>query len=1541
MTQAAFSPWRRLPRRFWPTAPGLALLLILAVAAALRFHGIDWDAGHGFHPDERSFYLRAGCMYDLLAQAPGFESCHAGFPQTESGFPGLGVLLDPERSPLNPHWFPLGSSLIYVLTVIRLAIEPFTDLDSLDLRYAGRTLSALADVGSVFLVYVLGRRMFGRNAGLLAAGLVALSVIHIQNSHFYRPETFSVCFILLSFWGMLRLLDRRRLRDSLLLGALVGLAMAPKVSVLPLLVPLGVTYGCWLLDSAGGRWSGVTMTLVRRLLFHGALAGLTALAVFFALAPYALLDFGTFIDDLSAQANMASHAGLWPFTIQYVDTPAFLYQMRQSIVWGLGIPLGVAAWVSIPFTAVMAWRYRTTRRWDLLLLGWVVPQLLFLEYFEVRFLRYVFPLMPVMVLLAARMLLWLVEYSRDWRSRGGAIPGRQGLAGIASRRLRALAPALALALLGLALLSTAFYSVAFQKVYAGEHPAVQASKWAARNIPAGSSVVSDNHWDEFIPGLYSSSVWQFPAYEPDNREKMTVLAERLSQADYLVFYSQRPYVSVSRDPERFPFTIGYYRQLFQGDLGFRLEQSFTVYPRFMGVSFEDSGFAYAGMPPPEGLPSGSAPVALHLGYADDNVVGYDHPLTLVFRNVERLPQDRLAAMLLAGPDVAQPTDETGLMLSEDAKKRQRAGGTWPELFDRDGWANRWPVLAWLLAVELIFVVTLPLAMFVFKPLPDRGIMLARILGFLAVAYVAWLVVSLGWLEFSRAAIGVGLLAVAGLSLAVLAFRRREIVGFLTQHWRLLVWGELLFLGAFLLFALVRAENPDLWHPYRGGEKPMELAYLTAVVRSTVMPPYDPWFAGGYLNYYYWGYFILAVPIRLTGIIPATAFNLAVPLLFALTVTGAYSIAYNLAASVSRGRGSAPDGAEPAIEPAIEPAMVEPESSEKSGDTAGSGRSFLRRTLQSPVCAGLVAAALLAGAGNLDGGVQVAQGTWSWINGGEFGPFDYWRSSRAIPTLDALDPAPLAFWLPDPVAGHVESTPHITEFPFFTFLFADLHAHMIVIPFTLLVIGLGAALTLGVSGHNNPGGRFRLASIGLALGISLGALLAINSWDYPTYALLTLAFFGLAAVSISKGLPRPQAARRAAGLLLLGGAAVAVSYLAFLPFHQYYETFDPGADVSKWATPLPNYLAIHGVFVFVAVTFLLVQLWQPARSAWRNLARPAGGGTGLKVPAARRLGLPAALIVVLAAALYVALAGFVTAAVLGLLLAGTCLAGWRALNSGDEATRRMSIPLLLLAMALAVGLGVDFVRVGGDIGRMNTLFKLYLEVWVLFSLASGFMLWHLAAQSVRPEGPEGLVRVRVWLKAAWAAALLVLVLAAAVYPALGTQARWDDRWIDGGLTLDGTAYMRQAEHVEEDQRLSLAGDLEGIRWLQDNVEGTPVVLEAHHNQYHWNSRIAGYTGLPTVLGWPWHQIQQRGPYAGEVRQRARDVAAIYDTPDLEEARDLLARYEVEYVVVGELERAHYSATGLDKFARLVEQGEAALAFEGRTVQIFRISVPESN
>ena len=229
-----------------------------------------------------------------------------------------------------------------------------------------------------------------------------------------------------------------------------------------------------------------------------------------------------------------------------------------------------------------------------------------------------------------------------------------------------------------------------------------------------------------------------------------------------------------------------------------------------------------------------------------------------------------------------------------------------------------------------------------------------------------------------------------------------------RRWSTIVIAELIFLAAFLAFVLVRMANPDLWHPYRGGEKPMDFAYLNAVLRSTIMPPYDPWFGGGYLNYYYWGQFLTALLIRATAIEPVIAFNLAVPTFFALTVGGVYSIVYNLVRSAGR------------------------RLDESIGILGGVPR-------WSAVFMGLVGVAFVTILGNLDGAIQVGQGVKSVMAGQPFGEFDFWRSSRMMP--------------PDP-PGH-----EITEFPFFTFLFADLHAHMMAIPFTVLAIGLSLAVVL--------------------------------------------------------------------------------------------------------------------------------------------------------------------------------------------------------------------------------------------------------------------------------------------------------------------------------------------------------------------------------------------------------------------------------------------------------------------------------------------------
>ena len=139
---------------------------------------------------------------------------------------------------------------------------------------------------------------------------------------------------------------------------------------------------------------------------------------------------------------------------------------------------------------------------------------------------------------------------------------------------------------------------------------------------------------------------------------------------------------------------------------------------------------------------------------------------------------------------------------------------------------------------------------------------------------------------------------------------------------------------------------------------------------------------------------------------------------------------------------------------------------------------------------------------------------------------------------------------------------------------------------------------------------------------------------------------------------------------------------------------------------------------------------------------------------------------------------------------------------------------------------------------------------------------------------------------------------------------------------------------KEAHLELKWDYEAIGWLQDNVQGSPVILEAHTDQYHWGARIANYTGLPTVLGWSWHQTQQRMKYAYAVQERGRDVAAIYSTDNPAEALELLRKYQVRYVVVGQLEHAYYPPEGLQKFDGWVGEGHATVVYENPGIKIYQ-------
>jgi len=248
--------------------------------------------------------------------------------------------------------------------------------------------------------------------------------------------------------------------------------------------------------------------------------------------------------------------------------------------------------------------------------------------------------------------------------------------------------------------------------------------------------------------------------------------------------------------------------------------------------------------------------------------------------------------------------------------------------------------------------------------------------------------------------------------------------------------------------------------------------------------------------------------------------------------------------------------------------------------------------------------------------------------------------------------------------------------------------------------------------------------------------------------------------------------------------------------------------------------------------------------------------------------------------------------------------------------------------------VELINLRGDLGRSNSVFKYYIEVWMFFSVAAGAALaWLLP--SVLREWPT-------WLRRAWLTGLSLLVAGAATYTFISTYAKTTDRWPGIGVpprTVDGNAYMlgsdqarvaepdkQSAAYDDEGSQYILVHDYNAIQWLQNEAVGTPIIVEGTSPLYRWGSRIAINTGLPTVVGWDWHLKQHDSIIpATLVDDRIRDVREFYNTTAPEEALSFLERYSVTYIVVGALERKYYEAEGLAKFADMAGNGQLELVY----------------
>jgi uncharacterized membrane protein len=234
-------------------------------------------------------------------------------------------------------------------------------------------------------------------------------------------------------------------------------------------------------------------------------------------------------------------------------------------------------------------------------------------------------------------------------------------------------------------------------------------------------------------------------------------------------------------------------------------------------------------------------------------------------------------------------------------------------------------------------------------------------------------------------------------------------------------------------------------------------------------------------------------------------------------------------------------------------------------------------------------------------------------------------------------------------------------------------------------------------------------------------------------------------------------------------------------------------------------------------------------------------------------------------------------------------------------------LLLIGTAATLTLVVELIYLPGDIGRMNTVFKFYLQAWIMFSLSAGVCLgWIIKS-------------FKYWnqrLAFFWQVVFFILVVSGALFTVMGTADKIRDRMaVNAPHGLDGMAFMTEAVYYDLGMEMQLIQDYHAIRWLQENVSGSPVILEGQAYEYRWGNRYTIYTGLPGVVGWNWHQRQQRAVLRNNiVQERVDAVNAFYTTTVQNEVQDFIEEYDISYIILGQLERIFYPGPGLEKFAR---------------------------
>ena len=810
------------------------------------------------------------------------------------------------------------------------------------------------------------------------------------------------------------------------------------------------------------------------------------------------------------------------------------------------------------------------------------------------------------------------------------------------------------------------------------------------------------------------------------------------------------------------------------------------------------------------------------------------------------------------------------------------------------------LLKWAILLQFIGWIFFPVTFHFFKGATEKGFSISKVLGLLIWGYLYWLGNTFHILANSRVSAILILVVLSVVSWFLFKKHREEFVRWIRDNLATIIFYEVLFLSAFLGWAVVRGANPEII----GTEKPMELAFINGIFRSPSFPPNDPWLSGYSISYYYFGYVLVAMLMHVLGTQSGVAFNLAVALVFALTAVSSSGLFLNIITSVWKKQPGKLDSLQ-----------------------------MRKRLMVFSLLAPLFILLISNGGGLLEvlhsrgifwefpEGGQAQSAFWKWLDIQELvdppsQPLDWtpsraggiwwWRASRVLQDY-TLDGQPREI---------------IDEFPFFSFLLADLHPHLISLPFVMMNIYLGFYLFSQLESRSLVMTKLKeqiRQPFFWLVGLMVGSLIFINTWDFPIY--LIFIFLCLLIPAFQEDGDFFRTLKNSIGSLvffaascvlffipfLLGLSSQASGFIPSLIFRtrgvHYFTMFLPhlillgiflliitkslprlllGRNFFFFSLGLIVVLAISLIYVVVieSVPQILIHLaevfnWKLFSQQFAinppiiNLLRLFGAQNSRELISATILRIIKDPWVLITNAF------LVTTSWTAIRMKVRNKRGGDHTNSED--TSQFIFILLILAGALTIVPEVFYLK--DQFGwRMNTIFKFYYQIWVLLSIISAYAIFLIS--QIR----------RITLRRVASVISGFSIAVGSIYPVFAVNDKANS-FKNVDFSLDGNQYFA----------LTQPDEFDAVQFLIMSPYG--VVAEAVGGSYSNFARFSRMTGYPSVLGWPGHEVQWRGG-VDEIGSREADIQRLYTTLDWEEAETIISEYNIRYVIIGDLENWTY-------------------------------------